>query len=108
MTRRAGQSRRTQARSRRDAGAARAAAARHAHQPQVLIGAAAVVLFFISAIVLVALKPPSLRLGERPELFNVEHKPITDGLSKLPASYDGVRPDKKAEGTKSCRRACRS
>ena len=53
---------------------------------RVLIGAAAVVLFFISAIVLVALKPPSLRIGERPELFNVDHKPITDGLSKLPAT----------------------
>jgi type IV secretion system protein VirB10 len=59
---------------------------------RVLIGAAAIVLFFVSALVLVALKPPSLRLGQSPELFNVEHKPITDGLSKLPASYDGVRP----------------
>ena len=48
----------------------------------VLIGAAAVVLFFISAIVLVALKPPSLRIGEPTELYNVDHKPITDGLSK--------------------------
>ena len=59
---------------------------------RVLIGAAAIVLFFVSALVLVALKPPSLRLGQRPELFNVEHKPISDGLAKLPASYDGVRP----------------
>ena len=59
---------------------------------RVLIGAAAIVLFFVSALVLVALKPPSLRLGQSPELFNVEHKPITDGLAKLPASYEGVRP----------------
>ena len=31
------------------------------------------------------------------ELFNVDHKPISDGLSKLPATYDGVRPDKKID-----------
>ena len=67
---------------------------------RILIGAAAVVLFFISAIVLVALKPPSLRLGERPELFNVDHKPITDGLSKLPATYDGLRAEKKTDEIK--------
>ena len=67
---------------------------------RVLIGGAAVVLFFISAIVLVALKPPSLRIGGRPELFNVDHKPITDGLSKLPASYDGVRTEKKSDEAK--------
>jgi type IV secretion system protein TrbI len=67
---------------------------------KVLIGSAAVLLVLISGIVLVALKPPSLRLGERPELFNVDHKPITDGLSKLPATYDGLRPEKKAEAPK--------
>jgi type IV secretion system protein TrbI len=59
---------------------------------RVLIGVAAVLLFFLSGLVLLALKPPSLRLGERRELFSVEHKPITDALAKLPASYDGVRP----------------
>jgi len=67
---------------------------------KVLIGGAAVLLVLISGIVLVALKPPSLRLGERPELFNVDHKPITDGLSKLPATYDGLRSEKKAEAPK--------
>ena len=67
---------------------------------RVLIGGAAVVLIFISGLVLVALKPPSLRLGDRPELFNVEHKSITDGLSKLPATYDGVRADKKSDEAK--------
>jgi type IV secretion system protein TrbI len=67
---------------------------------KVLIGGAAVLLVLISGIVLVALKPPSLRLGERPELFSVDHKPITDGLSKLPATYDGLRSDKKAEAPK--------
>jgi type IV secretion system protein TrbI len=67
---------------------------------KVLIGAAAVVLLFISAIVLVALKPPSLRMANPQELFNVDHKSITDGLAKLPATYDGVRPDKKADAGK--------
>ncbi len=64
---------------------------------KVLIGGAAVVLLFISGIVLVALKPPSLRITSPTELFNVEHKPITDALSKLPATYEGIRPDKKPE-----------
>jgi type IV secretion system protein TrbI len=62
---------------------------------KVLIGGAAVLLVLISGIVLVALKPPSLRNANPRELFNVDHKTITDGLSKLPATYDGVRPDKK-------------
>src|SRR5687767_129862 len=64
---------------------------------KVLIGGAAVVLLFISGIVLVALKPPSLSIGGPTELFNVEHKPITDALSKLPATYDGLKRDTKPE-----------
>jgi type IV secretion system protein TrbI len=64
---------------------------------KVLIGGAAVLLLIISGIVLVALKPPSLRIASHQELFNVDHKPITDGLSKLPSTYDGVRPDKKID-----------
>jgi type IV secretion system protein TrbI len=67
---------------------------------KVLIGGAALVLLFISGIVLVALKPPSLRIANPQELFNVEHKPITDGLSKLPATYDGVKPEKKVDAGK--------
>ena len=77
---------------------------------KVLIGGAAVLLFLISGIVLVALKPPSLRIASPQELFNVDHKPITDGLSKLPATYDGVRPDKKIDAGKAptaWRQACR-
>ena len=62
---------------------------------KVLIGAAAVVLLVIAGLVLVALRAPSLRVAGPKELFNVEHKPITDALSKLPATYDGVQPDKK-------------
>ena len=64
---------------------------------KVLIGGAAIVLLFISGIVLVALKPPTLRLANPQELFNVEHKSISDGLSKLPATYDGVKPDKRID-----------
>jgi type IV secretory pathway VirB10-like protein len=67
---------------------------------KVLIGGAAVLLFVISALVLVALKPPSLRIAASSELFRVDHKPITDGLSKLPATYDGVKGDIKTEAPK--------
>jgi type IV secretion system protein TrbI len=69
---------------------------------RVLIGLAAVVLFVLSTLVLLALKPPSLRGGggARPELFNLEQKPVPDALSKLPASYDGVRPGKTPEENK--------
>src|SRR5262245_53735312 len=65
---------------------------------KVVIGGAAVLLCLIAFVVLLALKPPSLRLADRQELFNVEHKPITDTLSKLPAGYDGVRPEKADAG----------
>jgi type IV secretion system protein VirB10 len=63
---------------------------------KVLIGGAAVLLLVISLVVLVALRPPSLRLTGSQELYNVDHKPITDALTKLPATYDGVRPDRPA------------
>jgi type IV secretion system protein VirB10 len=62
---------------------------------KVVIGAAAVLLCLISFIVLLALKPLSLRIAGNQELFNVEHKPVTDALSKLPASYDGIGSEKK-------------
>jgi type IV secretion system protein TrbI len=64
---------------------------------RILIGIAAVILFFLSGLVLAALKPPSLRLGGEPELFGVEHKPVSDALAKLPASYEGVRSTKPAD-----------
>src|SRR5262245_61796393 len=64
---------------------------------RVLIAAAATVLFFLSGLVLLALKPPSLRLGEPRELIEVEHKPITDALARLPASYAGVGTLRVAE-----------
>ncbi|HET6927050.1 MAG TPA: TrbI/VirB10 family protein [Hyphomicrobiaceae bacterium] len=64
---------------------------------KVLIGCAAVFLLIMSAIVLMALKPPRLHTAGAKELFNVEHKPISDGLAKLPATYDGVRPVKRSD-----------
>jgi type IV secretion system protein TrbI len=67
---------------------------------KVLIGTAAVVLLLIAGLVLLALRAPSLRVAAPQELFNVEHKPIADALSKLPASYDGLPPDKKAPAGK--------
>ncbi len=54
-----------------------------------LIGAASLVLIGIAALVLVALRPPALR-PEAPELYSVDRKPISDGLSRLPASYEGL------------------
>jgi type IV secretion system protein TrbI len=67
---------------------------------KVLIGTAAVVLLLIAGLVLLALRAPSLRVAAPQELFNVEHKPIADALSKLPASYDGLPPDKKGPAAK--------
>lgn len=57
----------------------------------VLIGTAAVVLTLLAGIVLVALDPPSLRVTAPPELVNPVQKTVADSLSKLPATYDGVR-----------------
>ncbi len=59
-----------------------------------LIGAASLVLMLIAGLVLVALRPPTWRAASPNELFNVDRKQITDGLSKLPATYDGVRVDR--------------
>jgi hypothetical protein len=42
----------------------------------------------------------SLRVAAPQELFNVEHKPIADALSKLPATYEGMPPDKKPPAAK--------
>jgi type IV secretion system protein VirB10 len=67
---------------------------------KVLIGAAAVVLLLIAGLVLLALRAPSLRVAAPQELFNVEHKPIADALSKLPATYEGLPPDKKPPAAK--------
>ncbi len=60
--------------------------------PRLLIGAAAGGLIGIAAIVLLALRPPSFRSDVAQELYAVDRKPITDGLAKLPTSYEDIRP----------------
>ena len=65
---------------------------------RILIGSAALLLMLIASIVLVALRPPSLRGTDGPELYSVDRKPITDRLSTLPTSYDGLRPSAPAAG----------
>lgn len=62
---------------------------------KVLIGGAALILILISGLVLVAFKPPTLRALTPEELINVEHKPITDRLARLPATYDSVPGEEK-------------
>ena len=59
-----------------------------------LIGAASLVLLLIAGLILMALKPPTWRAPSPTELVNVDRKPISDGLAKLPATYDGVRADR--------------
>ncbi len=61
---------------------------------KVMFGGAAVVLLLVSFLVLVALQPPKLHVGAPRELINVENKPITESLARLPATYDGVRPER--------------
>jgi type IV secretion system protein TrbI len=61
-----------------------------------LIGGAAVGLVLIAGLVLVALRPPSLRNTSATELYNVANKPVTDRLSTLPTGYEGVA--RKAPG----------
>ncbi|MBO0766628.1 MAG: TrbI/VirB10 family protein, partial [Hyphomicrobiaceae bacterium] len=67
---------------------------------KVVIGGAALLLVLVSLIVLLALKPPGLHVADRQELFNVDYKPVTDALSKLPASYDAVQPENKPDAGK--------
>ncbi len=55
----------------------------------VLIGTAAVGLAGLSAIVLFALNPPSLRIETPPETFAAERNFVTEQLAKLPPTYDG-------------------
>jgi type IV secretion system protein VirB10 len=64
---------------------------------KVVFGGAALVLLLVSFLVLVALQPPKLQVGAPRELINVENKPITESLARLPATYDGVRPERPPE-----------
>ena len=63
---------------------------------RILIGGAGILLLIIAGLVLLALRPLSLRKPQ--ELINVERKPITDRLDGLPATYDGVGSRQPAGG----------
>src|SRR5690606_18267830 len=58
---------------------------------RLLVGVAGLGLFFLAGLVMVALNPPSWRSSGPPtELYNVDNKPKSDGLSRLPATYEGI------------------
>src|SRR5262249_56816936 len=53
-------------------------------------------LLLLAALVMVALNPPSWRGTTLPtELYNVDNKPKSDSLSRLPATYAELAPIKK-------------
>lgn len=58
---------------------------------KLLAGVAGLGLFFLAGLVMVALNPPSWRSSGPPtELYNVDNKPKSDGLARLPATYEGI------------------
>lgn len=58
---------------------------------KLLVGVAGLGLLFLTGLVMVALNPPTWRKnGPATELYNVENKPKSDGLARLPTSYEGV------------------
>ncbi|MCC6776962.1 MAG: TrbI/VirB10 family protein [Hyphomicrobiales bacterium] len=58
---------------------------------RLLAGVAGLGLFFLAGLVMVALNPPSWRSSGPPtELYNVDNKPKSDGLARLPATYEGI------------------
>ena len=58
---------------------------------KLLAGVIGLGLLFLAGLVMVALNPPSWRNASAPaELYNVDNKPKSDGLAKLPASYEGL------------------
>ena len=53
-------------------------------------------LLLLAGLVMVALNPPSWRGTALPtELYNVDNKPKSDGLARLPATYEGVGGTRK-------------
>ncbi len=57
---------------------------------KLLFGMAALVLLTIAGVVLIALRPPTFESHAPDELYSVDRKPISDGLSRLPSSYEEV------------------
>ena len=56
----------------------------------VLFGVASLGLSLLAGLVIVALNPPHFTDKAPSELYNVDQKAVTDALSKLPSSYEGV------------------
>jgi type IV secretory pathway VirB10-like protein len=69
---------------------------------KLLAGVAGVGLFLLAGLVMVALNPPSWRNTTQPtELYSVDNKPKSDGLARLPATYEGLGTERKTpEGPK--------
>jgi type IV secretion system protein VirB10 len=64
---------------------------------KLLVGVVGLALLSLAGLVLVALNPPSWRGTASPtELYNVDNKPRSDGLARLPATYEGLATKKDA------------
>jgi len=63
---------------------------------KLLAGVVGCGLLLLAGLVMVALNPPSWRGTALPtELYNVDNKPKSDGLARLPATYEGVGGTRK-------------
>ncbi len=58
---------------------------------KVLFGVAFIGLLLLAGLVIVALNPPRFTHHAPSELYNVDQKPVTDALNKLPSSYEGLK-----------------
>src|SRR5262245_19475819 len=68
---------------------------------KLLAGVLGLGLLLLAGLVIVALNPPSWRAGTPPtELYNVDNKPKSDELARLPATYDGIATRKLDVPTK--------
>lgn len=64
---------------------------------KLLAAVAGLGLFFLAGLVMVALNPPNWRSASPPtELYNVDNKPKSDGLARLPATYEGLGTNRGA------------
>ena len=64
---------------------------------KLLAAVAGLGLFFLAGLVMVALNPPNWRnAGPPTELYNVDNKPKSDGLARLPATYEGLGTNRGA------------
>jgi type IV secretion system protein VirB10 len=63
---------------------------------KLLAGVVGLGLLLLAGLVMMALNPPSWRGSALPtELYNVDNKPKSDSLARLPATYADLAPSKK-------------